>query len=122
MSAYDYRIGRPVRTPAGFTRAAVAAAVGFVVLVAATHGEAQSGQSAITCTNTYSGASFQVHVDYDRSTVDSNPARISVASISWQDDKSGRKYILDRNSGNLTVTLASSTGGNFLYDQCKLDK
>ena len=27
---------------------------------------------------------------------------------------------LDRKSGDLTVTLASATGGNFLYDRCKL--
>ncbi len=103
-------------------RAMAVAIAGFGIAVPVIGAKAQSGESAITCTNPYSGASFQVHVDYDRSIVDSNPARISAATISWQDDKSGRKYILDRKSGNLTVILASATGGNFLYDQCKLDK
>jgi hypothetical protein len=79
---------------------------------------AESGATAMTCTNPYSGASWQIHIDYDRSTVDSNRALISDAEISWR-DPAGRKYLLDRKSGDLTVTLASATGGNFLYDQCK---
>jgi hypothetical protein len=35
--------------------------------------------------------------------------------------KDGWNYTLDRKSGNLTVIIASSTGGNFLYDRCKLE-
>jgi hypothetical protein len=38
---------------------------------------APSGQSAITCTNPTSGTQWQIKIDYDHGTVDSNPARIS---------------------------------------------
>jgi hypothetical protein len=82
---------------------------------------APSGQSAITCTNPASGTQWQIKVDYDHSTVDSNPARISDGNISWHDASDGGNYTLDRKSGNLTVVVASSTGGYFLYDRCKLD-
>jgi len=82
--------------------------------------KAQKGESAVTCSNPYSGATWQIRIDYDRSTVDANPARINDATISWRDAKDGWNYTLDRKSGKLTVILASATGGNFLYDQCKL--
>jgi hypothetical protein len=81
---------------------------------------AQAGATAVACTNPASGASWQIIVDYDRATVDSNPASISDAEISWRDLKSGWRYILDRKSGKLTVVLASATGGNFLFDRCRL--
>ncbi|HTP91757.1 MAG TPA: hypothetical protein VMJ52_08490 [Xanthobacteraceae bacterium] len=83
--------------------------------------EAPHGEVAITCTNLSSGASWQIKVDYDHATVDANPARISDAEIKWRDVKDGFYYTLDRKSGNLTVVLASATGGNFLYDRCKLE-
>ena len=91
------------------------------IAVPAIKGEAQRGETAITCTNPASGASWQIRIDYDRSTVDSNPARISDAKISWHDAKDGGNYTLDRKSGNLTVIVASSTGGYFLYDRCRLE-
>lgn len=81
---------------------------------------AQAAETA-TCTNPVSGASWRIAIDYARSTVDSNPARISGAEISWR-DKDGWRYTLDRKSGNLTVVLASATGGNFLHDHCSLAK
>jgi len=81
---------------------------------------AQHGESAVTCTNPYSGASWQIRIDFDRSTVDSNPARIAENEISWRDAKDGGNYTLDRKSGKLTVIVASSTGGYFLHDNCKL--
>jgi len=84
-------------------------------------GETPHGQTAVTCTNPSSGASWQITIDYDRSMVDSNPASISEAKIAWRDAKDGWYYALDRKSGNLTVTLASATGGNFLYDRCNLE-
>ena len=80
--------------------------------------EALAGGVAVTCTNPFSGASWQIAIDYDGRTVDSNPARISDAEISWRDAKDGWNYTLDRKSGKLTVILASATGGNFLYDHC----
>ena len=83
--------------------------------------EAQRGETAITCTNPASGTNWEIKVDYDRNTVDSNPARISDGSIAWHDAKDGGNYTLDRKSGDLRVIVASSTGGYFLYDHCKLD-
>ena len=113
-----------LRTPVMTQTRAIATAISALALSAvfAPSGvRAENGQIAITCTNPYSGASWQIHIDYNRSTVDSAPARISDATIFWQAEN-GWKYLLDRKSGKLTVTLASSTGGNFLYDQCKPDK
>jgi len=101
-------------------------ALGLAILTIAVAVPARSaatpgGVAAITCTNPYSGTTWQIEIDYDRQTVDSNPARISDAEISWRDAKDGWGYRLDRKSGKLTVVLASATGGNFLYDRCKLE-
>jgi len=75
---------------------------------------------AMTCTNAHSGATWQISIDFRRGTVDSNPARISDAEISWHDAKDGGNYRLDRSTGNLTAIVASSTGGYFLHHNCKL--
>ena len=82
---------------------------------------AWANESAVTCTNPASGTRWQIHIDYERRTVDSYPARITEADISWRDASDGGNYTLDRRSGDLTVVVASSTGGYFLHDQCKLD-
>jgi len=95
-------------------------AVGVIVMSVSAVG-AERGETAITCTNPASGASWQIKVDYDRSTVDSNPARIRDTMISWHDATDGGNYTLDRKSGNLTVIVASSTGGYFLHDRCRLE-
>ena len=89
-------------------------------LAAAGMSKAPAGEVAVTCTNPFSGASWRIAIDYERGTVDSNPARISEREISWRDAKDGWRYTLDRKSGKLTVVLASATGGNFLYDHCRL--
>jgi hypothetical protein len=99
--------------------AACALAVGTAIGVSGAR--AEIGQIAITCTNPASGATWQINVDYDHHTVDSNPAAITDAVIEWR-ERNGWKYSLDRKFGKLTVVIASSTGGNFVYDQCKLDK
>jgi len=78
---------------------------------------APPGEAMMTCTNPVSGASWQIKINYDKSTVDSNPAKIDTSEISWTD--SSGNYTLDRGSGKLTVIVASSTGGYFLYDQCQ---
>jgi hypothetical protein len=88
--------------------------------VAASSRGAEAERVAITCTNPFSGASWQIAIDYDLKTVDSNPARIDEMEISWRDAKDGWRYSLDRTSGALTVILASATGGNFLHDRCRL--
>ena len=92
-------------------------AAGLAVSAAA----AQSGASVITCTNPASGASWLITIDYDKATVDSNPARISDTKISWRSAKDLGNYTLDRKSGDLTVIVASSTGGYFVYDHCRLE-
>ena len=77
-------------------------------------------ETRITCVNPASGTSWQIRIDYDRHTVDSNSATISGSEISWHDASDGSNYTLDRKSGALTVILASATGGNFLHDQCRM--
>jgi hypothetical protein len=98
-------------------------ATGLVILAVGMVGSAraQHSETAVTCANAVSGAPWQIRIDYDRGTVDSNPARISNTEITWKDAKDGWNYTLDRKSGNLTVIVASATGGNFLYHRCKLE-
>jgi hypothetical protein len=119
------RQGRPRRGPimvmTWMTWILVAELTALTVATAVSAVEAQQGATAITCTNPVSGTSWQIKIDYDRRTVDSNPARIGDATISWHDAMDGGNYTLDRKSGNLTVIIASATGGNFLYDHCRLE-
>ena len=100
-------------------RTAWAPALCLTILAAG--GAARRAEVAVTCTNPASGASWRIAIDYDRRTVDSYPARVSEREISWRDLKDGWNYTLDRKTGKLTVILASATGGNFLWDQCKLE-
>jgi hypothetical protein len=96
--------------------------LGLAVVVASEGlGVADAAESAVTCTNPASGARWQIRIDYERSTVDSYAARITEAKISWHDASDGGNYTLDRKSGNLTVVIASSTGGYFLFDRCTLE-
>jgi hypothetical protein len=95
-------------------------AAGIGALVFGMSVPAMAGETAITCTNPASGTSFQIKIDYDRSTVDTNPAEINDRMISWRDENRWN-YTLDRKSGDLKIILASSTGGSFLYDRCRLE-
>lgn len=99
-------------------RVAAVAALGF--FIAAAPGEGASRTLAVTCTNPSSGAMWQIAVDFDHGTVDANPASVSNDEISWRDAKDGWNYMLDRRTGELTVIVASSTGGYFLHDRCQL--
>jgi hypothetical protein len=85
-------------------------------------GEARAAAASLTCTNTKSGAQFQLQVDYDKHTVDSYPARISDSQIAWHDPKEGGNYTLDRKSGDLTFVAPSSTGGYFVFHRCTVAK
>jgi hypothetical protein len=101
----------------------LAAGIGALALgmaAPASGSDAQHGEAAITCTNVSSGTSWQIKVDYDKGTVDSNPARISDAQIWWHDPTDGGNYTLDRKSEKLTVIFASSTGGYSLFHRCRL--
>ena len=86
--------------------------------VASSNGEAQNGTTALRCVNSRSGVSWQIVVDYGRGTVDTQPAKISSASVSWFDEKDRGSYTLDRKTGDLTASFASSTGGYFRYARC----
>ena len=86
------------------------------------NGEAQESETALICTNPVNGMSWQISIDYRKPTVDSNPAEITRAGISWFDPKDGSNYTLDRKSGDLTATVASSTGGYFRRARCALEK
>jgi hypothetical protein len=102
------------------TRHVAAAIAALTTCVAVAHGQPAPRVPAVTCTNPASGATWQISIDFDRATVDSNPARVSDAEVSWHDAKDGGNYTLDRHSGDLTVVVASSTGGYFLHDRCRL--
>jgi hypothetical protein len=84
--------------------------------------DAQESETAINCVNPVSGTSWQIVIDYGKSTVDSNPAEMTRAAISWFDPKDRGNYTLDRKSGDLTASIASSTGGYFRRGRCRLEK
>jgi len=85
-------------------------------------GYAQESETALTCTNPASGASWQIMIDYRKPAVDSNPAEVSGTGSSWFDPKDGSNNVLDRRSGELTARVASSTGGYFRRARCALEK
>ena len=86
------------------------------------NGDAQDGAIAITCTNPVSGASWQIMIDYGNATVDSNAAKMTRAGISWFEPKDGGHYTLDRKSGALSASVASSTGGYSRHARCTPEK
>lgn len=103
-----------------FTRRRITANAALTagLALAAISAMAQPAETVMTCTNPASGAAWQIRIDFGRSTVDANAARISDTEIAWRDARDGGHYTLDRKSGKLTVVVASSTGGYFLYDRC----
>lgn len=110
--------------PSASTKRQLAAGLAAITVSAAAPtaaGAAPQPLTTLVCTNPASHVSWQIRIDFDKGTVDSNPARISAAKISWHDGTDGGNYTLDRKSGDLTVVLASSTGGYFLHDRCVLD-
>ncbi len=105
-------------------RIVAAGIAGLAMGLAAPMANADALQSviAITCTNPASGTSWQIMVDYGKATVDSNPAKITRAEISWFDPRDSGNFTLDRKSGDLTASVASSTGGYFRHGRCRLGK
>src|SRR5713226_9208150 len=93
----------------------------IVLAILAAPAAAQPSEVAITCTNPYSGASWQITIDYRTPAVDANPAHVSAGSISWFDPKDGGNYTLDRKTGALVGAVASSTGGFFRRGRCDLE-
>jgi hypothetical protein len=102
------------------SRALAAGMAGLAAVLAVTsgNGNAQESETALTCTNPVSGTSWQIMIDYRKPTVDANPAEITKTGISWFDPKDGGNYTLDRKSGALTGSVASSTGGYFRRARC----
>ena len=100
----------------------MAAVMAGLAIGATCNGEAQEKETAVTCTNPVSGASWQITIDYRKATVDSFPAKITQTEISWFDPKDGGNYTLDLRSGDLTAIVASSTGGYFRRARCSLEK
>ena len=96
--------------------------IGIAVLSASLGAHAGARETSVTCVNPTSGTHWQIRIDYDRRTVDSNSASISTSEISWRDASDGGNYTLDRKSGDLTMVAASSTGGYFMHHHCKLEK
>ena len=101
--------------------AGLAAALVIGIAAPAVSADVQHGERAITCMNKSSGATWQIKVDYEHGTVDTNPASISDSRIAWRDANDGWRYTLDLKSGDLTVVLASSMGGNMYFHRCLLD-
>ena len=100
--------------------APASAALMMCFLVAASRAEPRPPPSIVTCVNPSSGTTWAINIDYDRATVDDNPASISASEISWRDRRDRWNYTLDRKTGELTVIVASSTGGYTQFDRCKL--
>jgi len=92
------------------------------VLTAGLAGPSYAAEVPVTCVNTASGATWQISIDYDKSTVNANPAQIGSADITWHSAKDNRNYTLDRKSGALTEIVPSSTGGYFIDHRCTLTK
>jgi hypothetical protein len=74
--------------------------------------------SKFQCTNPKSGTTWDVNVNYQQSTVDSFPAKITNSQIAWHDTSHGGYYYLNRATGVLTFKNATTTGGYALHHTC----
>jgi hypothetical protein len=119
----DLGMDRPMTTRSTMSHKGAAPAIAVLaaaILGASPLAAAPDGIAAISCTNPVSGTKWEIIVDYAKSTVDANPARITAADIFWFDPKDGGHYTLDRKSGALVAGVASSTGGYFRRGRCDL--
>lgn len=105
------------------THEAVAAAIlAASMIFPAIAARAQEKAIPVVCSNPVSGVHWQIMIDYQKNTVDSLPAAISPDEISWFDPKDGGYYSIDRESGDLTTALGSSTGGWLRHNHCAVEK
>jgi len=109
-----------IRHIAAVLAALTTSALATSALIPAAGAQSPPHISVLTCTNPASGTTWQITIDYDHATVDTYPAKLNDAEITWRDPKDLWNYTLDRKTGELTVVVASSTGGYFLHDMCKL--
>ena len=93
--------------------------IGLALGLAASASAAKAGPAALHCTNTTSGATWDIPVDLARGTVDQVPAHVTEGTISWE-DTTMHYYDFDRRTGLLDMHAASSTGGFYLTDRCVL--
>jgi hypothetical protein len=103
-----YRVGAVIGVAIGIALGAV--------------GSARAGTAApeaLHCTNTTSGATWDIQVDLAQGKVDQVPARITDGTIAWE-DRTMHYYSFDRRTGRLDMHAASSTGGFYLTDRCVL--
>jgi hypothetical protein len=77
-----------------------------------------AGVRKVVCVNRASGAAWTVSLDETRRIADGQTARFSEAKIAWRNPADGGNYELDRRSGALSVTRASSTGGYMIFFDC----
>jgi hypothetical protein len=92
------------------------AVIGAAVLLVS--GSALAENLRFRCANVANGASWAMAVDVDHRRVDNVAADIDARSITWRDPEN-RTYELDRATGALRMSNASSTGGYYLYYTCR---
>jgi len=76
--------------------------------------------TVLTCANPFSGATWDIAVDFDRRLADSFPAEITDRRIIWHDVLHGGICEFDRASGFLDGSLCLGHGGYALHDQCRV--
>lgn len=93
--------------------------VACALLAQAVASSSKADELTFRCLNTASHATWDLKIDPEKSTADGFPAKIDTASIAWHDTAHGGNYELDRSSGELTFSNASSTGGYMLFHRCQ---
>jgi hypothetical protein len=79
---------------------------------------APPGATEVRCVNATSGTAWSLRLDDARKLADGQPARMGASRVDWRDPSGQARYHLDRRSGALTVTRASSTGGYMIVYRC----
>lgn len=76
------------------------------------------GSPTVFCVNPASGASWNVGLNEAGKLADGQAAQFGAREITWSNPSDGGAYELDRASGALEITRASSTGGYVTFDHC----